>query len=97
MCGDVSLSLDLLKKRRYNKRTVKKFYPKERGAELKSKNQSMDMTQGVIWKQLAYFALPLFLGNLCQQLYNTADSIIVGKFVGKELWRRCPAAGTSSL
>ena len=44
----------------------------------------MDMTQGVIWKQLAYFALPLFLGNLCQQLYNTADSVIVGKFVGKD-------------
>ena len=42
------------------------------------------MTQGVIWKQLAYFALPLFLGNLCQQLYNTADSVIVGKFVGKD-------------
>ena len=93
MCGDVLLSLDLLKKRRYNKRTVKKFYPKERGAELKSKNQSMDMTQGVIWKQLAYFALPLFLGNLCQQLYNTADSIIVGKFVGKDALAAVSSSG----
>ena len=89
----VSLSLDLLKKRRYNKRTVKKFYPKERGAELKSKNQSMDMTQGVIWKQLAYFALPLFLGNLSQQLYNTADSIIVGKFVGKDALAAVSSSG----
>ena len=49
---------------------------------MKSRNQSVDMTQGVIWKQLAYFALPLFLGNLCQQLYFTAVSVIVGKFVG---------------
>ena len=93
MYGDVPLSLDLLKKRRYNKQTIKKFYPKERGAELKSKNQSMDMTQGVIWKQLAYFALPLFLGNLCQQLYNTADSIIVGKFVGKDALAAVSSSG----
>ena len=93
MCGDVSLSLDLLKKRRYNKQTIKKFYPKERGPELKSRNQSMDMTQGVIWKQLAYFALPLFLGNLCQQLYNTADSVIVGKFVGKDALAAVSSSG----
>ena len=93
MCGDVSLSLDLLKKRRYNKQTIKKFYPKERGPELKSRNQSVDMTQGVIWKQLAYFALPLFLGNLCQQLYNTADSVIVGKFVGKDALAAVSSSG----
>ena len=93
MCGDMSLSLDLLKKRRYNKQTIKKFYPKERGPELKSRNQSMDMTQGVIWKQLAYFALPLFLGNLCQQLYNTADSVIVGKFVGKDALAAVSSSG----
>ena len=60
---------------------------------MKSKNQSMDMTQGVIWKQLAYFALPLFLGNLCQQLYNTADSIIVGKFVGKDALAAVSSSG----
>ena len=37
----------------------------------------MDMTQGVIWKQLLYFAAPLALGLLFQQLYNTVDSIVV--------------------
>ena len=51
------------------------------------------MTQGVIWKQLAYFALPLFLGNLCQQLYNTADSVIVGKFVGKDALAAVSSSG----
>ena len=43
-----------------------------------------DMTQGVIWKQLLFFALPLMVGNLFQQFYNTVDSIVVGNFVGKE-------------
>jgi len=42
------------------------------------------MTEGSIWKQLLLFALPLMVGNLFQQFYNTVDSIIVGNFVGKE-------------
>ena len=46
--------------------------------------QSRDMTQGVIWKQLVAFALPLMLGNLFQQMYNTVDSIVVGRFVSTE-------------
>jgi putative MATE family efflux protein len=40
------------------------------------------MTDGNIPKQILVFAIPLILGNLLQQLYNTADSIIVGNFVG---------------
>ena len=40
------------------------------------------MTEGVIWKQLLFFAIPLLLGNLFQLLYNTVDSIVVGNFVG---------------
>lgn len=47
------------------------------------KRQSMDMTEGNIWKLLSLFAVPLLFGNLFQQLYNTVDSIIVGNFVGK--------------
>ena len=42
------------------------------------------MTEGNIWKQILFFSIPLILGNLLQQLYNTADSIIVGNFVGSE-------------
>ena len=40
------------------------------------------MTEGNIWKLLIIFSIPLILGNLLQQMYNTADSIIVGNFVG---------------
>lgn len=41
-----------------------------------------DMTQGAPWRRIAEFAVPMLIGNLAQQLYNTADSIIVGKFIG---------------
>lgn len=37
------------------------------------------LTTGSIWKKMTVFAFPLFLGALFQQLYNTADSLIVGK------------------
>ena len=37
------------------------------------------MTEGAIWKNILLFALPLMLGNIFQQLYNTVDSIVVGK------------------
>lgn len=40
------------------------------------------MIDGVIWKQLLLFSIPLLLGNLFQQLYNTVDSIVVGNFIG---------------
>ena len=49
---------------------------------LKSLFSAKDMTQGRPWKRIMEFALPMLLGNFAQQLYNTADSIIVGKFVG---------------
>lgn len=42
------------------------------------------ITAGVIWQQLLLFFFPILLGTFFQQLYNTADAIIVGKFVGKE-------------
>lgn len=49
-----------------------------------SVERSTLMTEGPIARQLIAFALPLFLGNLFQQLYNTADSLIVGNFLGSE-------------
>ncbi len=42
------------------------------------------ITEGVIWKQLLQFFFPILFGTFFQQLYNTADAIIVGRFVGKE-------------
>lgn len=43
-----------------------------------------DMTQGSIPRLLMSFAVPLIIGNLFQQLYNTVDSIVVGNFVSKQ-------------
>ena len=42
------------------------------------------ITEGVIWQQLLLFFFPILLGTFFQQLYNTADAMIVGKYVGKE-------------
>ncbi|OUQ60029.1 MATE family efflux transporter [Tyzzerella sp. An114] len=42
------------------------------------------ITEGIIWKQLLIFFFPIVLGTFFQQLYNTADTIVVGQFVGKE-------------
>lgn len=42
------------------------------------------ITEGVIWQQLLIFFFPILFGTFFQQLYNTADAMIVGKFVGKE-------------
>lgn len=41
-----------------------------------------DMTHGVPWRLIAGFAIPVFLSQLFQQLYNTADSLIVSNFLG---------------
>ena len=48
------------------------------------KTNSMDMTEGSIVKLLIAFSIPLLMGNIFQQLYNTVDSLVVGNFVGKE-------------
>ena len=43
-----------------------------------------DLTEGVIWKKLAFFFLPILGGSLFQQLYTVVDAIIIGQFAGKE-------------
>lgn len=45
-------------------------------------NTIKPMTSGSIWKRMTFFALPILLGNLFQQLYNTVDSLIVGNYLG---------------
>lgn len=47
-------------------------------------SQENRITEGVIWKQLLLFFFPILLGTFFQQLYNAADAMIVGRFVGKE-------------
>lgn len=53
-----------------------------------------DLTQGIIWKKLLFFAIPLLLSSLVQQLYNTVDLIFVGNFIDKSA---SAAIGASSL
>ena len=55
--------------------------------------RSVDMTQGVIWKQLIFFALPLLVGQLFQQLYSTVDSVVVGRYVSMEALAAVGATG----
>ncbi len=43
---------------------------------------NIDMTQGATMKSMLRFALPMILGNLLQQCYNIADTLIVGRFLG---------------
>lgn len=60
-----------------------------------SKTQSSTlMTEGPIWKKIITFAFPLFLGNLFQQLYNTADSLIVGNFLGSDALAAVSSSGS---
>ncbi len=50
--------------------------------EKTSKHNTVDLTEGSIWKKLLLFFIPIAIGTLLQQLYNAVDSIIVGRFVG---------------
>lgn len=51
---------------------------------LKFFSRQHDLTNGNICKSLIFFAIPILLGNLLQQLYSTADAIMVGRFAGEE-------------
>ena len=61
---------------------------------MKMAHTTQPMTQGPIWKRITYFALPIFLGNLFQQMYNTADSLIVGNFLGKNALAAVSSTGS---
>ena len=56
---------------------------------------SRQITEGVIWKQLLIFFFPILLGTFFQQMYNTVDTIIVGRFVGTQAL--AAVGSTSSL
>ena len=53
-----------------------------------------DMTQGGIYSQMIAFALPIMLSQIFQQLYNTADSLIVGHFLGTDSLAAVSSSGT---
>lgn len=58
------------------------------------KSQKNNLTEGTIWKKILFFALPIFLGQVFQQLYNTFDSLIVGKFLGDEALAAVSSSGS---
>ena len=53
------------------------------------KNSSVDLLGGPILRSLLIFALPTLVSNIFQQLYNTADVMIVGRFLGPDAWGCC--------
>lgn len=52
-----------------------------------------DMTEGTPWKSIVAFSIPMLIGNIAQQFYNTADSIIVGKYIGDNALAAVGSAG----
>ena len=54
---------------------------------------TQDMTVGSPIKKLIQFSIPLLLGNLAQQMYNTVDSIVVGRYVGDNALAAVGASG----
>lgn len=52
-----------------------------------------DMTEGAPWKRIVEFSIPMLIGNVAQQFYNTADSIVVGRFIGDNALAAVGSAG----
>lgn len=57
----------------------------------------LDMTKGSPFRLIVKFIIPIILGNLFQQLYNLADTVIVGRFVGVQALAAVGATGTISF
>ena len=53
----------------------------------------VDMTVGKPWEDILIFTVPMLIGNIAQQLYNTVDSIVVGNFVGDNALAAVGSAG----
>ena len=53
----------------------------------------VDMTEGAPWKKIVLFTLPMLVGNIAQQLYNTVDSVVVGNYVGDNALAAVGSAG----
>ena len=60
-------------------------------------SSSTRMTDGPIWKRIVLFAIPLFWGHLFQQFYNTADTLIVGNFLGSNALAAVSSSGSLIL
>ncbi len=61
---------------------------------MSSTTSTLDFTQGSLGKNIIKFSVPLFLGNLFQQLYNAADSLIVGNTLGPQALASVASSGS---
>lgn len=52
------------------------------------------MTEGKIYSKISLFALPIFIGQLFQQFYNVADSLVVGRYLGKQALAAVSSSGS---
>lgn len=59
-----------------------------------TKTETLLMTEGPIAQKMIRFALPVFWGNLFQQLYNVVDSVVVGKFAGRDALAAVSSSGS---
>ena len=66
----------------------------EEGKVRKGNEAAIDMTEGSVKSGLIRFAIPIFIGNLFQQMYNAVDSLIVGNFVGSTALAAVTSTGT---
>lgn len=55
--------------------------------------EPVDMTQGSPWQKIVFFTVPMLVGNIAQQLYNTVDSVVVGNYVGDNALAAVGSAG----
>ena len=60
---------------------------------LKKLFAAVDMTEGRPWEKILIFTFPMLLGNIAQQLYNTVDSVVVGKYIGDNALAAVGSAG----
>lgn len=58
------------------------------------RSSGSSLTEGSIWKSMLLFALPVFLGNVFQQLYNTFDSWVVGNYLGDNALAAVSSSGS---
>ena len=58
------------------------------------RSKQYSLTEGSIWKAMIFFALPVFLGNVFQQLYNAFDAWCVGNYIGDDALAAVSSSGS---
>ncbi len=66
----------------------------KRNRQLNNRDTTLKMTEGSPYKLICRFAIPVLLSQICQQLYNTADAFIVGRFLGTSALAAVSSSGT---